>query len=66
MVTTTNMNTLTLTGTSTNMNMTTRMGRGFTTVRNMSTGIRIHMFTRICIPTMETTSTSMKRKHGEW
>jgi hypothetical protein len=60
------MNTLILTGTSTNMNMSTRMGRGFITERNTSTGIRIHMFTRIRIPTRETANTSMKRRQGEW
>jgi hypothetical protein len=48
------------------MNMSTRTGLGFSTVKNTSTGIRIHMFTRIRIPTKETTSMSMKRKHGEW
>jgi hypothetical protein len=60
-----NMTTLILMGTSTNMS--TRTGRGFIMVRNMSTGTRIHMFTRIRIPTRETgMSMRMKRKHGEW
>jgi len=66
---TTTMATLIPTRTNTNMSMSmsTRMGRDFTTVRNTSTGTRIHMFTRIRIPTRETgMSTRMKRKHGEW